>query len=69
MLFSELECPVLGQITNGYIVTNSLTYGALAVAMCNDGSVVMAGDMVRMCNSNGSWEGQTNVEPVCEGLY
>ena len=56
-------CPMLLDPMNGMVLWRDLTEGARATYSCNEG-FVLAGDAVRICQSDGMWSGE---EPTCFG--
>lgn len=59
----EILCPVLPNITDGFVIIESRSIDSRAVYNCSAGFEIVGTD-VRVCMENGSWDG---AEPLCKG--
>lgn len=60
---AEILCPVLPNITDGFVIVDSRSVDSVALYNCSAGFEIVGID-VRVCMENGSWNG---TEPLCKG--
>ena len=63
---SPVTCPVLSNPEGGVVELQGMSPGDEAVYSCNNSSLNLIGQDIRVCGEDGEWEGEA---PICEGLY
>ena len=65
--FLERRCPVLDATNNGQVSHPNRTVGSSATYTCSGSDFVfVAGDQVRKCKPDSTWDGEA---AVCSGEY
>ena len=59
------KCQFLDAPTNGFVVIGGFQHGNNVTYFCNADYVLMHGDHVRQCMTDGQWSGSA---PSCEGM-
>ena len=62
-VLTEIQCPKLHSLVNGYLSSSNDSYNASVTYMCNSGYHIRNGDQTRTCLSTGLWSGRV---PYCE---
>ena len=61
VIHAAVQCPVLGDLTNGSVDYSARTVGSIASYTCNAG-FTLEGSASRKCKQNGKWKAS---EPSC----
>jgi hypothetical protein len=64
---SFTDCGKLNDPANGSVNQTGTTYNKQAIYVCNEGYENTGGDLLRVCEADGSWNG-TEVVCTIEGL-
>ena len=60
------KCPFLDAPDNGFVVIRGFLVGDNATYFCNADYILMSGDHVRHCMTDGQWSGSI---PSCQSTY